>query len=243
MAKSYQAMEWKFLNYGYAPLNGDPEMLELEEQDLEHRYSIQLYYHVAGAVDLTDLEVLEVGSGRGGGAEFIKRYLKPKNMVGVDFAKDAVEISNRNFGGEGLSFQVGNAMDLPFEDDRFDAVVNVESSHCYPSVEAFFGQVNRVLRSGGHFLMADLRPKEEVDTLREQLVDAGLTIISEKEITPNVVESLRLDNERKTNLIQNNIKKSTAKVFLKFAGTEGSKVNENFKNGDVKYMSFVLQKP
>ncbi|QDU31359.1 Phthiotriol/phenolphthiotriol dimycocerosates methyltransferase [Anatilimnocola aggregata] len=57
---------------------------------------------------------------------------------------------------EGLSFVVGDAENLPFEDDTFDAVVNVESSHCYRSDPAFLAQVRRVLRTGGHVLFADL---------------------------------------------------------------------------------------
>ena len=53
-------------------------------------YYMQLYDHVAGAVDLRDLKVLEVGSGRGGGADYIKRYLKPESMVGLDISENAV---------------------------------------------------------------------------------------------------------------------------------------------------------
>lgn len=243
LAKTYPDKKWRFLNYGYAHLAGEPEMIELDEQDKDMQYSIQLYHHVASAVDLSGLKVLEVGSGRGGGADFVKRYLKPKTMIGVDFSKVAVEHSNRDFGRDGLSYQVGNAVSLPFEDDSFDAVINVESSHCYPSMEDFLGQVNRVLRSGGHFLFADLRPQEMVDALRDQLINSGLTILEEKDITPNVVAALQLDSERKMKLIEENVKKPKAKEFMmKFSGTEDSKINRQLKNGEYKYLSFTTQK-
>ena len=46
----------------------------------------------------------------------------------------------------------GDAQDLPFPDESFDAVINVEASHIYPNFERFLGEVARVLRPGGHFL-------------------------------------------------------------------------------------------
>ena len=47
------------------------------------------------------LDVLEVGSGRGGGADYVKRCLKPRTMTGVDFSKNAVAFSNRRYAAEG----------------------------------------------------------------------------------------------------------------------------------------------
>lgn len=242
LAKSYQKEEWKFMNYGYAPLGDHPEMMYLEKADAENRYSIQLYHHVASAIDLAGRDALEIGSGRGGGADYIKRYLNPKTMIGVDFAKDAVDFCNRNYAVDGLAFKVGNAEALPFADGSFDAVINVESSHCYPSMEKFLGEVKRVLRDGGHFLFADFRPKESMDVLREQLHQSGLTVVRETEITPNVVRSLKLDNEHRTTLIKQIIRKSMVKTFLRFAGTEDSGINHKLNNRDILYISCVVQK-
>ena len=242
LARAYQAKEWNFMNYGYAPLDDQAEIIYLDKTDTGNRFCIQLYHHVACAVDLRDLNVLEVGSGRGGGADYIKRYLKPEKMVGVDFAENAVKFCNRNYLFNGLSFETGNAESLPFTDDSFDVVINVESSHCYGSMDAFLGQVKRVLRKGGYFLFADLRSKENVDILRETLYKSGLTIIKESDITLNIVEALKLDNERKTILIKESVSKPLIRTFLEFAGTIGSKIYEKFKSGDIVYLNFVLQK-
>ncbi len=243
MAKTYQSQKWKCMNYSFAPLEGPPEMIELDPADAISRYSLQLYHHVVSSVDLTGLEVLEVGSGRGGGADYIKRYLKPKKVVGVDFAKDAVKFCNATYDVQGLSFKVGNAMNLPFEDESFDVVVNVESSHCYPSMESFLAQVNRVLRKGGYFLFADLRYGKEAGLLREQLRQSGLTIVKETDITANVVRGLQMDSAQRTAMIKQTIKKGMIKTFLKFTGTEDSEIFNKFKNREATYMSCVLQKP
>lgn len=242
LARSYQRKDWNFMNYGYAPLGDQTKIIYLDKTDADNRFCIQLYRHVACTIDLRDLNVLEVGSGRGGGADYIKRYLKPKKMVGVDFSKNAVKLCNQNYVFNGLSFEIGNAESLPFTDNSFDVVINVESSHCYGSMDAFLGQVKRVLREGGYFLFADLRSKENIDVLRETLYKSGLTLIKETDITLNIVEALKLDNERKTTLIKKTIHKPLVQSFLEFAGTKNSKIYEKFKSGETIYQSFVLQK-
>ena len=242
VARSYQSKEWTFMNYGYAPVDVQTEKLYLDKKDSDHRVCIQLYHHVVSSIDLTDLDVLEVGSGRGGGADYIKRYLKPKTMVGVDFSEDTVAFCKQNYAVEGLSFEVGNAESLPFTDNSFDVVVNVESSHCYVSRDAFLGQVRRVLRKGGYFLFADFRDKEEIDVLREKLHNSGLTLIKETDITPNIVESLKLDSERKSALVKKNVHKALVQSFLEFNATKGTKMYEKLQSRKDIYLSFVLQK-
>ena len=81
------------MNYGYESCN-QPMAIPLKEEEERDRYMIQLYHHVATAVDLTDKDVVEVGSGRGGGSSYIKRYLKPKTMIGIDYSKNAIQFSN-----------------------------------------------------------------------------------------------------------------------------------------------------
>jgi hypothetical protein len=80
LARSQRSDEWTFMNYGYAVADGDT--LQLETADEPDRYCIQLYDHVAGAVNLQRQTVAEVGSGRGGGASYIKRYLGPGRVIG-----------------------------------------------------------------------------------------------------------------------------------------------------------------
>src|SRR5436309_8495901 len=70
---------------------------------------------------------------KGGGSSFIKRYMRTGQMVGVDVSKNAVDLSRAIHRLDGLEFRVGDAENLPFSGSSFDAVVNLESSHCYPS--------------------------------------------------------------------------------------------------------------
>ena len=241
MAGYYQKRDWTFMNYGYAP-DDEVETPTLEADDEINRYCIQLYHHVANAINLKGLKVLEVGSGRGGGANYIKRYLNPAQMVGVDFSDKAVDLCREHYCVEGLSFMPGDAENLPFDDQSFDAIVNVESSHCYGSMDAFLAQVRRVLRPGGHFLFADFRNREQLAALDEQLERAEMKRIRRKDITPNVLEALDADHERRIAHIRRGAPKILDKLLQEFAGTKGAGIYKAFKDRAVVYQSFILQK-
>src|SRR6476619_6305076 len=79
-----------FMNYGYADLEPAKNSLVLDDTEETNRYAIQMYHQVAGAIDLRDKDVVEIGSGRGGGAAYVNRTFKPKSMLGVDISKKAV---------------------------------------------------------------------------------------------------------------------------------------------------------
>jgi len=154
------------MNHGYVDLDLDTESLELLPQDEQHRYSIQLYHHVANAIDWAGLDALEVGSGRGGGTAYIKRRFEPKSMQGLDLSGKAVDFCNEYHSVDSLSFTCGNAQCLPFDDNSFDVVLNVESSLVYPDVDRFLEEVVRVLRPNGYFLYTDIRYLEDIDNWR-----------------------------------------------------------------------------
>jgi len=241
MARYYQKRDWSFMNYGYAPEDA-AEVPTLQSDDEINRYCIQLYHHVANAVELRGLKVLEVGSGRGGGADYIKRYLGPARMIGVDCSDKAVNLCRHHYCVEGLSFLPGDAEHLPFDDDSFDAVVNVESSHCYGSMAAFLAQVRRVLKPGGHFLFADFRPREQIDEMDEQLAHSEMRCVRQKDITPNVIEALDADHERRVAHIRRGAPKFLGKLMQEFAGTKGAGIYKGFQTRAFVYESFVLQK-
>ena len=230
------------MNYGYAPLQDHSDTVRLDETDEPNRYFIQLYHHVGSAVDLTNRHVLEIGSGRGGGASYIKRYLKPKTLTGIDFSDKAIQFCKHTYDVDGLSFIKGDAESLPFDAGRFDVVINIESSHCYGSMETFLSHVERVLRYDGYLLYADFRNKNDVPSLQRQMEQSGMKIIKREDITPNIVRSLDMDNERKLLLIRAFFQNWLLKPFQEFAGVKGSKIYTGFQSGTMVYLHYVLQK-
>ena len=230
-----------FMNYGYAPLNPDELKVQLTGEEEANRYAIQLYHKVATAVDLSGKDVVEVGSGRGGGAAYISRHLKPRSMLGVDISRNAVDFCNRTYAYHGLSYSHGDAEHLPLADRSADAVINIESSHCYGSMSRFLAEVKRVLRPGGHFLMADHRDPEKVPMLREQFAAGGFEAVRETDVTDNVVRALELDNERKKQLIHGACPRWLRKEAGEFAALVGTRTYESFRSRASLYLAFVMR--
>jgi ubiquinone/menaquinone biosynthesis C-methylase UbiE len=229
-----------FMNLGYASLDPKEEPLALLDHDAAHRYCIALYHHVAGAIDLQGREVLEVGSGRGGGASYVMRYLHPKSVTGVDIVQKAVHFCNTFYQIDGLRFLLGDAEALPFDDQSFDVVINIESSYGYGHIERFLSEVLRVLRPGGSFLYADYRRNEQIAALRQHLLDAGFTMLVDERISDQVVKALDLDQERKSSLIEQKVPRWLRPSFHYFAANPGSEMYQALRCGAIDYRRFVL---
>jgi SAM-dependent methyltransferase len=194
---------------------------------------------VTEGVDLAGKQVLEVGSGRGGGSSFIARYYAPGHIVGIDWSPDAVALSRARHMVTALDFEVGDAERLAFAAQSFDAVINVESSHCYGDVPAFLQSVRRVLRADGHFLYADFRPRTELEAWRALIHGAGFRIAREREITAGVVAALDADHEHKRQLIEAHVGPLLQRAFHHFAGLRGTGIYELFSSGAFAYCAFV----
>jgi ubiquinone/menaquinone biosynthesis C-methylase UbiE len=230
-----------FLNHGFADLDPHARPLELSGEDEKHRYEIQLYHHIARCIQWDGLDALEVSSGRGGGACYIQRHFHPRSLTGVDFSRAAIRFCRHHYSLSGLSFVHDNAEALRFPDNSFDVVINLEASLYYPHVERFFRHVVRVLRPNGYFLYADMRYAEELETWRAQLRETGLELLSEEDITLNVIQALVLSKERRTKLIQHYVPRILHGAFAEFAGLTGP-VPRLPGGGDRRYRSFVFRK-
>ena len=228
-----------FMNYGYAPLNPE-DAVKLQPKDENSRYCIQLYDFVARPASLTNKKVLEVGSGRGGGADYLTRYHNPESYSAIDISKGIIDFCNSYYNDSRLNFKVGVAEQIPYEKDTFDVVVNVESARCYRDLNIFFNEVHRVLKPGGKFMFADMIEKEEVDEIKQKLAQCNFDIVEETEITPNVVKALDADSGRREGLIKSLAPGFLQSAFAQFAGVKGTERYEAFATGKFRYMAYHL---
>lgn len=243
LSSAYKKKDWRFMNYGYAPINEQLKLILKDEIDQENRLFIQLYQHTLLGVDLKGKEVLEVGSGRGGGADYVARYLAPSSIIGVDFAKNAIDLCNQFYNVPNLDFVEGNAENLPFENDCFDVIFNVESSHCYGNMNAFIAEVTRVLKPGGIFAWADLRTQKIMEKEDAIFMNSSLELLSKENITPNVLEALDLISNRKKEAIQKRVSYFWQSLFFEFTGVRNSKIYRGFQEGKMVYWCYRFQKP
>ncbi|MBS1506386.1 MAG: class I SAM-dependent methyltransferase [Bacteroidetes bacterium] len=241
LAKHIPAQDWNFMNYGYNPTPADPAS-PLDPSTLQ-LYPTQMYHYLAIKAQIEGKNVLEVGSGRGGGARYIAEKLKPHHYIGMDLAQNAVDLANKNHSLPNLKFIQGSAECIPLADNSIDVVINVESCHAYGSVPKFLSEVKRVLKPGGHFLMVDFRNSQENMTiLKNELRDTQMKLIQEENISSNVIQAIEAEDETKRKRIEEKIPKRWQKLFCDFAGVVGSRFHLTLKEGTRTYWRFHLQK-
>jgi ubiquinone/menaquinone biosynthesis C-methylase UbiE len=241
LAKKFVINDWHFMNYGYVPFESE-KFLRLEPKDEINRYPLQLYHYLISKIKPDDKDVLEVGSGRGGGCSYIKRYLNPRKVTGLDIANNAIKFSKKIHREKGLYYKQGDAESLPFDDEYFDVVINVESCHAYGDVPKFFSEVKRVLNDGGYFLCTDLRSRSGMKTLKENLIYSGLQLLEEEDISENVIKAIELEEPLKQKRIGQHVPGWFRKTFKEFAGVKGSQIHWTLKSGELVYYRFVLRK-
>ena len=228
-----------FMNYGYSKNN---HKIKLYENDEKNRYSAQLYNLVATGIDIKGKDILEVGCGRGGGLSYINRYLSPHSATGVDLNKKAIEFCKTYYSNKGIKFLQANAQSLNFQDNIFDVVINIESSHRYSQMDIFLDEVYRVLKPGGFFLFADFRHDSEIEKLNKQFENSNLKLVKDEKITANVLEALKLSTIERENLMHKLIPKFLHSVGKKFAAIEGSTTYNKFSTREYEYFFYILMK-
>ena len=238
-AKKARNTNLKLMNYGYhAP---DFELNLSEGDDIE-RYPIQLYHFVTSYTDIKNKNVLEVGTGRGGGASYIARYLSPSLITGVDISNEAVSLCSEFYDLPNLNFICADSESLPFSDNSFDVLVNVESSHCYGDVTKFLKESYRVLKKDGYFLFCDFRTAEGLQELYDQFSNSELKFLNRIDITDNIIQGLDKLSKYREDHINESVSGFIRKLFKTYAGIKGTEIYNSFVNGSMIYVCAILKK-
>ena len=110
-------------------------------------------------VDLTGLEVMDIGCGIGGVDVLLARDYGARSVIGLDIEEPLVMRSRERAERLGLSdrltFKLVEPGPFPFSAASFDAVFSKDSMIHIPDKPALFAEVLRVLRPGGMFLASD----------------------------------------------------------------------------------------
>lgn len=146
-----------------------------------------------------NLVVVDVGSGTGFTTEGIVRQVPAEQVYCIDQSPHQMAKAKRKVTLQNCHFQLGDAENLPFENDRFDRYVSAGSIEYWPNPEQGIREAYRVIKPGGIALMiGPLEPENKVarfiaDTwmlfpsdgeYREWFRSAGFTDIKVEYIRP-----------------------------------------------------------
>ncbi len=103
---------------------------------------------------------LDLACGPGIYARPLAAAVSPGSVVGLDLSVPMLRVAAEKAREENVSNLLlvhGDAMELPFEADHFDAVNCCGALHLFPDVDHVLGEVARVLGPGGRFTVAAFR--------------------------------------------------------------------------------------
>jgi ubiquinone/menaquinone biosynthesis C-methylase UbiE len=147
-----------------APGNETLTIAQLAPLDQFHTRGIAATAELAEASGIDpSSRVLDIGSGIGGPARYLAATFGSK-VTGVDLSAAFIDAANYLTARSGLAdrvtFQVGNALHLPFADAAFDVVFLQHVAMNVLDRGALYAEARRILAPGGRFATYDLVSRE-----------------------------------------------------------------------------------
>jgi len=97
--------------------------------------------------------VLDIGCGEGFGANILAN--KARRVFGVDYHKEIIDLANNKYSiKSNLGFQVGDCVNLGFEEEMFDAICAFDLIEHLSRDDQFLKNIKRILKKNGKFIIS-----------------------------------------------------------------------------------------
>lgn len=128
----------------------------------QHRREAAWFRRLAGGA-LSGQHVLEIGCGRGVGAEVILDRLGAERVTAFDLDDSMVELARRRLHARPVSLSVGDVCAIEQPSGAIDTVVDFGIIHHVPQWQDSIAEIARVLRPGGLLLFEEI-PRHLLDS-------------------------------------------------------------------------------
>ncbi|MCH9760633.1 MAG: class I SAM-dependent methyltransferase [Actinomycetia bacterium] len=128
----------------------------------QHHREGAWFRRLAGG-DLAGQHVLEVGCGRGVGAEVILDRLGAAEVTAFDLDESMVDLASKRLRGRPVSVSVGDVCEIAVPAAGVDTVVDFGIIHHVPGWQLAVAEIARVLRPGGLLLFEEV-PRRMLDS-------------------------------------------------------------------------------
>ncbi len=109
---------------------------------------------------------LDVGCGAGMLAQAVGERCSPSTIIGADPLEKSITAARQHPDNTGINFEIGDAQDLPFEDDQFDAVISGLMIKFVPDKLKAVNEMKRVAHTGSTIALYDWNMDSNMNTTR-----------------------------------------------------------------------------
>ncbi|MGN0143658.1 MAG: class I SAM-dependent methyltransferase [Clostridium sp.] len=120
----------------------------------EGKFVISMYDEIIHRIIQANPDkMLDLGCGNGNILKIINKMLST-DLYGIDISKNMIREARKNL-GTNVKLTVGDAENLPYNDEEFSVVLCNASFHHFPNPDIVLSEIKRVLKKDGILILGD----------------------------------------------------------------------------------------